>query len=150
MPPPSFLHGVIQLNVGMLLKAFAKQHNLGRVTVESGLVTEAGPSSVRGPDVAFWSFRTLPADHLPVVYANAPADLCVEVRSPSNTTAGLTRKVREYFAAGVRQVWVVDPDERTVTVYTGPGNGRVLWDDATIDGGDVLPGFSSPVAAFFE
>jgi Uma2 family endonuclease len=150
MPPPGFLHGIVQLNVATLLKTFAKASKLGRVTVESGVITEEGPGSVRGPDVAFWSYERLPADHVPVVYANVAADLCVEVRSPTNTPAKTTEKVREYFTSGVRLVWVVDPEERVVTVYHGPGDGRVLWEDATLTGGDVLPGFSCPVAEFFS
>jgi Uma2 family endonuclease len=150
MPPPGFLHGLVQVNIAVLLKVFAQQHKLGRVTVESGQIVEDGPDTVRGPDVAFWSYDRLPADHVPVVYANVSADLVVEVRSPSNTDERMTRKVREYVASGTRMVWVVDPDDRTVTVYRGPGNGTVLWEDATITGEDVLPGFGCPVADFFR
>ncbi|HEY1187483.1 MAG TPA: Uma2 family endonuclease [Gemmata sp.] len=150
VPPPSFLHGVVQLNVALLLKTFAKQNGLGRVAVESGVITDTGPDTVRGPDVAFWSFERMPADQVPVVYANVAPDLCVELRSPGNTPARMTKKVGEYFSCGARAVWVVDPDERTVTVYTKPGDGRVLWDNATIAGEDVLPGFTCPVAEFFQ
>ena len=150
MPPPGFLHGFVQLNIGVLLKVFAQQSKLGRVTVESGQLTEEGPASVRGPDVAFWSYERLPAEHVPVVYANVAADLVVEVRSPSNTDRKMTQKVREYFASGVRMVWVVDPEDNTATVYRGPGNGTILWEDATITGDDVLPGFRCPVADFFR
>ena len=150
MPQPGFLHGVVQLNVALQLKGFVKTQNSGRMTVESGLMTEQGPDTVRGPDVAYWSYDRLPRDQTPVGYPEVAADLCVEVLSPSNTTAELTRKVREYLAAGVRLVWVVDPKMRTVSIYRKPGEGRILWDDAAIDGEDVLPGFSCPVASFFE
>jgi len=150
MPPPSFLHGIVQLNVAALLKAFARQHGLGRVTVESGVVTDTGPDTVRGPDVAFWSFERLPADQVPVVYANVAPDLCVEVKSPSNTPARTTKKVGEYFGCGSRMVWVVDPEERTVTVYRKAGDGRVLWEDATLTGEEVLLGFSCPVSELFQ
>jgi Uma2 family endonuclease len=148
--PPSFIHGIIQMNIGFALKAYVKQTKSGRVTVESGVITELRPDTVRGPDVTYWSFKQLPADHVPVVYANVAADLCVEVTSPGNTKQIMTRKVRGYFASGVKLVWVVDPEERTVTVYQQPGDGRVLWDDATITGGDVLPDFTCPVAEFFK
>ena len=150
MPPPSFLHGVVQSNISFVLKTFARSSNLGRVTVESGVITDTGPDTVRGPDVAYWSFERLPADHVPVVYANVAPDLCVEVKSPSNTPARTTKKVGEYFTCGARMVWVVDPEERTVTVYRKAGDGRVLWEDAAITGEDVLPGFTSPVAEFFR
>ncbi len=49
-----------------------------------------------------------------------------------------------------RMVWVVDPEERTVTVYRKPGDGRVLWEDATITGEDVLPNFACPLKDFFQ
>ena len=150
VPPPSFLHGKVQNNVSFVLTAHARQTKSGQVTVESGVLTDTGPDTVRGPDVAFWSFERLPADQVPVVYANVAPDLCVEIKSPSNTPARMTQKVSEYFACGARMVWVVDPEERTATVYTKPGDGRVLWDNATLDGGSALPNFSCPVADFFQ
>ncbi|MBL8867851.1 MAG: Uma2 family endonuclease [Planctomycetia bacterium] len=150
MPPPGFKHGIVQLNIGFLLKAFLKENRIGRATVESGLVTEREPDTVRGPDVAYWSYGRLPAGESPDDYPDLPADLVAEVLSPSNTRGKLAAKIREYFTTGVRLVWVVDPDEQTVTVYTRPGDGTVLWNDATLTGGDVLPGFSCPVASFFE
>lgn len=150
MPPPSFSHGFVQLNVGAILREFARRTKLGRATTESGLVTDTGPDTVRGPDVAFWSYDRVPAGHVPVVYANVAADLVAEVVSPSNTRKQLAAKLREYFATGVRMVWVIDPDDRTVTVYTKPGEGKILWDDATLTGGDVLPGFACPVAELFD
>lgn len=150
MPPPGFVHGKVQGSVYFALESFNRMAKLGQITVESGVITEEGPDTVRGPDVAFWSYAKIPADHVPVVYANEPADLCVEVKSAGNTDEKMTRKVREYFASGVQMVWVVDPEERTVTVYRQPGDGRVLWDDATISGEDVLPGFTCAVAEFFR
>lgn len=149
VPPPGFLHGVVQANVLFQLKLYANRTKAGRVTAESGLITETGPDTVRGPDVAFWSYERVPADQVPVVYANVAADLVAEIVSPSNTRRAVATKIREYFASGVRMVWVVDPDERTVTVYTRPGDGAVLWDDATLTGGPVLPEFACPVIDLF-
>jgi len=150
MPSLGFLHGVVQLNIATLLKTFAGQWKLGRVTFESGVITEPGPNIVRGPDGAYWSYERLPANEVPAAYADVAAELCVEVRSLSNTDENMTRTAREYFASGVKMVWVVDPEERTVTVYRQPGDGRVLWEDATISGEDVLPGFSCAIADFFQ
>ena len=47
-------------------------------------------------------------------------------------------------------VWIVDPDDQTVTIYRKPGEGRVLSDDAEITGEDVIPGFSCRIAEFFK
>jgi Uma2 family endonuclease len=148
-PPPNFGHGQCQATVCIVLGNYVRANRLGRITVESGLRTEYDPDSVRGPDVAFWSKERLPLDQTPEVYPEVAADLCVEILSPSNTRTGMTEKIREYFTSGVRLVWVVDPEQRTVTIYRQPGDGKVLWDDATLTGEDVLPGFTCPVAEFF-
>ena len=146
----SFVHGLTQGQIAFVLESFCRSCSGGRVTIGSGFVTGHEPDTVRGPDVAFWSFDRLPADVVPIGYPEAAADLVVEVRSRVNAGENLTVKVREYFASGVRMVWVVDPEDRTATVYRGPGNGTVLWEDATITGEDVLPGFRCPVAEFFR
>ena len=149
MPPPGFRHGEVQLAVASLLRAFARQNKLGRVTVESGVITEEDPDTVRGPDVAFWGNEALPPGQSPVGYADAPADMVVEVLSPSDSRRRVALKVAEYLASGSRLVWVVDPEDRNVTVYREAAEGRILWEDATITGEDVLPGFACRVAEFF-
>ncbi len=108
MPPPRFRHGNVQLAVAARLYHFVLANGLGRTTVESGLQTEFDPDTVRGPDVAFWSKERLPLDQIPEGYPEVAADLCVEVLSPSNTTAGMDAKVREYLRAACSLVWVVD------------------------------------------
>jgi Uma2 family endonuclease len=137
-PQPAFVRGVVQLALASELRAFVMQAGTGRVTLESG------------PDVAYWSFDRLPADQAPAAYPDVAADLVAEVISPGNTRRRVAEKIREYFARSVRLVWVVDPDERSVTVYTRPGDGTVLWIDATLTGGDVLPNFACAIATLFE
>jgi Uma2 family endonuclease len=149
MAPPSFVHAKIQGRIYFALETFNRSANLGHVVLETGVKTEENPDTVRGPDIAFWRYSNLAANIKPDVYAQVPPDLCVEVLSPSNTKPEMNRKIREYFASGIHMIWIVDPDMRTVTVYREPGNGRVLWDDATLAGEDVLPNFSCPVAEFF-
>jgi Uma2 family endonuclease len=73
----------------------------------------------------------------------------VEVLSPSDSRRRVAEKVAEYLASGSRLVWVVDPEDRNVTVYREATEGRPLWEDATITGEDVLPGFACRVAEFF-
>ena len=150
MPAPGFRHGRVQVNTAFVLETFVRGHPIGRITVESGLQTEFDPDTVRGPDVAFWNFERLPADKVPEVYPDIAADFCVDVLSPSTTRAGIQAKVREYLKRGVRMVWVVDPEDRNVTVYRRPDEGRVFWDTAALSGEDVLPDFSCPVAELFR
>ena len=86
----------------------------------------------------------------PEVYPEVAADLCVEVLSPGNRLGEIQEKLREYFARGVRMVWVVQPEDRTVTVYRTADEGHLLHESATLTGEDVLPGFSCPVARLFS
>jgi Uma2 family endonuclease len=149
MPPPGFHHGVCQVRVASLLDGHARANRQGRVTVESGLITEQDPDTVRGPDVSFWSFARLPEDQRPEGYPDVAADMCVEILSPHRRLRTILEKLREYFARGVRMVWVVDPEDRTVTVYRTPDEGRLYHESATLSGEDVLPGFSCRVAEIF-
>jgi Uma2 family endonuclease len=131
------------------LRDYLKEHDLGIVLGADGTL-RLMPGLVRIPDVSFIGWdkfpaRVLPADPIPDL---AP-DLAVELLSGSNTEAEMTRKLREYFAAGVRLVWYVDPEARTVAVYTATDQCRVLAEHDTLDGGAVLPGFALPLRQWF-
>lgn len=105
---------------------------------------------VRIPDVAFASWERFPGGKVsdePI--PDLAPDLAVEVLSESNTVREMERKRKEYFAAGVRLVWIVDGKERTVTVYTGPEACVVLGEDQVLDGGTVLPGFTLALRDLF-
>jgi Uma2 family endonuclease len=149
MPNPGFEHGEVQLAIGALLRGFAKSQGLGRVVTESGVVTDRKPDTVRGPDVSFYSKERLPLDKRVIGYHDQAPDLCIEVVSPSNTKKELRAKIKEFFFAGVRMVWVIDPEDRSVTILRAPDEGRTLWGDSLFDGGDVLPGFSCKVSDLF-
>ena len=149
MPSPGLEHGEVQGNVYFAIKSFLKSNPIGRAVVESGAVTERGPDTVRGPDVSFYSVARLPLGQRVQKYHTEVPDLCVEVASPSNTLRKLKDKAKEYLFAGVRAVWIVDPEDRTVTIITEPLESRVLEAGATLDGGDVLPGFNCKVAELF-
>ena len=73
----------------------------------------------------------------------------MEVVSPPERRADVQVKVAEYFAAGARVVWVIEPASRTVHAHGGPGGARVLGADDTLTGGDLLPGFRCDVRRLF-
>ncbi|MDZ4847934.1 MAG: Uma2 family endonuclease [Pirellulaceae bacterium] len=132
-----------------ILGAFSRRHNLGVVTGPDGFVRILG-SLVRGPDVAFISWERLPNRRMPEVSVpECVPDLAIEVISLGNTLAEMSRKRREYFHAGVRIVWMVDPRERTVAVYTSITNYVVLDDSKQLCGGDVLPGLEIILSEVF-
>jgi Uma2 family endonuclease len=149
MPGPGWEHGEVQVNIATAIKLFLKANPIGRVATESGAITERKPDTVRGPDVSYYSKERLPLDKRVVGYHDELPDLCVEVMSPSNSLKQLKSKAKEYLFAGVRMIWIIDPEERTVTIITEPLESRTLEPDATLDGGDVLPGFSCKVADLF-
>ena len=66
-------------------------------------------------------------------------------RSPA-----MKKKAREYSENGSRLVWIIDPDSRTVTVLRPDGSERVLTVAETLDGEDILPGFSLLVSELFK
>jgi Uma2 family endonuclease len=131
------------------LRAFVIPRDLGFVTAPDGPMRLL-PGLVRLPDVAFVAWTTVPGGRVPEeAIPDLAPDLAVEVLSPSNTPREMTLKRRHYFEAGVRLVWIVDPKRRTVAAYTGPDRPARLDASATLDGGDVLPGFAFPLADLF-
>jgi Uma2 family endonuclease len=73
----------------------------------------------------------------------------VEVLGAGNTPGEMARKRQEYFAAGVRLVWLVDPETRTVEMYTDPDQSTVRHEADMLEGGAVLPGFALPLRELF-
>jgi Uma2 family endonuclease len=112
------------------------------------------PDMIRKPDVSFIRAGRLPKDHLPEGHCKIAPDLAVEVLSPNDLARDVARKVREYLAAGIKLVWIVDPDSRFVQVHRPRGNAAGVlsgFGEADIlTGEDVLPGFCTPVADFFR
>jgi len=109
------------------------------------------PGLIRVPDVSFLVRGKLSRSRQgqQPVPSVAP-DLAVEVVSKSNTKAEIDRKLSEYFAAGARLAWVVDPKTESVRVHTAPRQRVVLGLDDFLDGGDVLPGLQISVRALFQ
>lgn len=141
----SLLAGVV---IGFL-RAFVVPRNLGVVPAPDGMI-RLFPGLVRAPDVAFASWdrfpdRKVPTEPIPTLVP----DLVVEILSGSNTAKEMRRKRGEYFSQGVSLVWEVDPETRTVTVYTPDGTETVLTQTDRLDGGDVLPGFSLELSELF-
>lgn len=147
MPPPKGRHGYVQLQIGAILLGFVKPKRLGWVVTESGTILERDPDTVRGPDVAYYSIARQPTP--PADYFEIPPDLAVEVLSTDDRRPAVREKIREYVSAGVRLVWLADPETRTVLAYRGSLRGTEYDEADTLDGGDVLPEFTCRVADFF-
>lgn len=132
-----------------LIGSFVRDRDLGVVSGPDGFIRLL-TSSVRGPDVAFFSWDRLPggvvpSDSVPEIVP----DLAIEVLSKGNTFAEMSRKRHEYFYAGVKQVWMVDPNERTVAVYTAMTEYTVLSEQQVLCGGDLLAGLEISLEKLF-
>jgi Uma2 family endonuclease len=134
----------IAMLIGAAILAFAREKRPGRVTGADGGYMVSGERYI--PDVAFISKEKQP-EPSHEAYNPTPPDLAVEVLSPSNDLSDIRIKLVNYLNAGT-VVWIVDPEKKQVEVYA-PGQAKKLGLDGTLDGGDVLPGFTLPVKEIF-
>jgi Uma2 family endonuclease len=149
LPPPTKIHGVVSMNVAGQLWMYTRQQRKGYITTnDAGTLLERDPDTVRGPDIAFFTDAQRFEDLRPK-YGEEPPVLAVEVLSPDDRAARVLAKVDDYLRNGVRVVWLVDPEGRTVRVYRPNMPTTNLAADDEITGGDELPGFRCPVRDFF-
>lgn len=144
------LKGLVATQLSERLVNFVTPRRLGLVTGEGGMMRLL-TTQVRIPDVAFLSWDRLPGRRVPSEQIPAVVpDLAVYVISPGNAAAEMAFRRREYFEAGTRLVWMIDPRDRSAVVYVGPEQATTLNDaDDVLGGGDVLPGFELPVRELF-
>ena len=150
LEPGGAEHGVVTARIGHLIQEFVTANALGLCCgVGTGFILQRDPDVVRAPDAAFVASGRIPETGVPVSYWPFAPDLLVEVVSPSDRLADVHVKIAEYFAAGTRLVWLVEPETRMVHLYRSARQVDVLGMDDALDGGDVLPGFRSPVRNLF-
>ena len=151
MNMPGYRHGKVCNKIGALLRLFVDEHSLGEVlNNDSGVVTQRGPDTVRGPDVSFYSFARVPKGAEPIGYPAAPPELVFEVLSPSDRWPDLVAKAGEYLKAGVEMVCVVDPQKEMVVVYDAHQPGQTFTVDEEITFPAWLGGFRLPVRSLFN
>ena len=133
-----------------LLGPFAEEHDLGAVLGADGIL-RLFPGQVRIPDVSFIPWQRMPNEQMsdePI--ASYAPDLAVEVLSPSNTRGEIDRKLRDYFLAGTRLVWVIQPKTETARVYTSPTDSQRITKTGSLDGAPVVPGFMLSLPYLFS
>jgi Uma2 family endonuclease len=125
-----------------LVRHYLGKTDLGIVVGADGMMRIA-PGLVRIPDVSFISWDRLPGRESPrEPIPDLAPDLAVEMLSKGNTKAEMTRKVREYYDAGVTLVWLIDPRKRTGRVFSTVEKSTIVREHQVLDGGAVLPGFA--------
>jgi Uma2 family endonuclease len=104
----------------------------------------------RIPDVAFVAATRFPVEGEPEgIWPMAP-DLAVEIISPNDLYERVISKVEEYLAAGVRQVWLISPEHKTVTIYSSPTHTTILTEVDDLVSEALLPGFRCRIAELFR
>jgi Uma2 family endonuclease len=144
-----YYESFLAARINHLIQMFLATHDLGIVLGADGTLRIL-PRQVRVPDVCFISWdrfpnRRLPAEPIPSL---AP-DLAIEVLSTSNTEGEMQRKLHDYFTAGVRLVWYIDPQTRSAKSYAAEDQLVTVDESGSLSGGDVLPGFELALSKLF-
>ena len=150
MPPAGGYHGNVAFTIASIIGEHIRGKDLGvGFTAETGFVTGRAPDSVRAPDVAFVSKERLAGGRAPDGFVQIAPDLAVEVVSPNDRAAAIEEKVREYFDAGTRLLWVVYPATRSVTVHRSPSDSTTLNEGDSLHGEPVFDDFRVQVSDLF-
>jgi Uma2 family endonuclease len=151
VPPPKPRHGKICARIIAYLVAYCDANGLGHVlSNDSGVVTEQGPDTMRGPDVTFISYSKLPREADLDDYVETPPDAVFEVQSASDRWSEVLRKVAEYLKFGVSAVYVFDSEAVRIHCYFPDAPEQILTTADDFVGVGLLSGFRVPVAKFFE
>ena len=148
--PPGFYHGHVAARLLFVLGEHVYARDLGWLSAQdTGFKIESDPDTVRAPDVAFTSkHRGLEIPRRG--YAPFAPDLAAEILSPDDRPGEVLSKVGDWLDAGVRVVWVIDPERREARVYRADGTQSSVGEDGTLNGESVLPNFSCQLADLFE
>jgi Uma2 family endonuclease len=146
----SSYESVLALLIAQWLNEFLEKHPLGVALGADGMLRIL-PKRTRVPDISFIRWERFPKRKLPRdrVFAVVP-DLAIEILSPGNTAAEMDLKLKDYFRAGVRLVWLIDPERRAAKVYTSLDGFTEIKESGTLDGGEVLPGFRVKLKELFS
>ena len=148
--PPSTYHGRVQASLNVLVGSYVRAHTLGAVFgQDTGFKIASDPDTVRAPDLAFVD-RTRVTQIPRRGYAALAPELVAEILSPDDRPGEVLAKVGDWLEAGVRLVWVIDPERRVASVYRDDGSVMTVSSDADVDGEAVLPGLSLRLSELFD
>lgn len=152
LPSESALTSILTSQLLGWIGSFADDQGAGYVVCKAIFIIDPDRDLRRRPDVAFVSKKRWPLER-PIPETGdwlVVPDLAVEVISPNDVFEEVYKKLKEYFAHEVRQVWVVLPLDKEVLVYTAPTKLHKLTVGQELDGGDIIPGFRLSLAELFK
>ena len=149
MSLPGERHCAVCSNANGILWTYTRERKKGYVcSNDMGLILQRDPDTVRGPHVAVFLESRKLAD-LDLKYPERMPDLVVDVLSPNDRRASMQKRVSKFPASGVAMVWVLDPDEESVTVYLPNQPPIGLEGDEEVTGFGVLADFRCKASDFF-
>ena len=142
LPPPGPPHGRIALRLSVPLTQFIWDHGLGEAfATDTGFKLTSNPDTVLAPDYAFVTNERFAEGRDTEGYWPGPPNLAVEVLSPSDRPGKVKQRISRWFSFGAKQLWIVDPKRRTVTVYRSPSDTTTFSGSDSLEAPDLLPGF---------
>lgn len=149
--PGGWDHSYVEFNAGGILRNWAVRTKRGRVLGgELGIITRRKPDSVRGADVAYFSYKRLPRGKEPRGFVETPPELVIEVVGIDRGWRVCLDKASEYLRMGVDRVWILDPGKQSLHVLSGDGPPQQYTARNTIRDAAILRGFSCRVGEFFK
>ena len=149
MAPPGGPHGRSTSRLSFYVMQITISQDLGETfAAETGFLVGRNPDTVLAPDFAFVLKERLP-NPLPKSYVPVVPDIVLETRSPNDTRQEVADKVVQWLELGVQLVWDLNPQTRILTVHRPSQPPRILGENDTLDGGDILPGLSVPIFRLF-
>ncbi|MDB5301447.1 MAG: hypothetical protein JWO87_3110 [Phycisphaerales bacterium] len=148
--PMSDLAQFVANRLKTLLDVWCAKSGSGTALVEASYQCFSdAPDKVRRPDVSYIAAARLAGYSWGRGHFTIAPDLAVEVVSPHDEVYELDRKLQDYFRAGVRRVWVVNPEMQIVRIHRAPGDVSELIGAAELVDEALLPGFRCPLPSLF-
>lgn len=147
--PPGEAHGFLAINIGAILRAWARQHSAGRVYGETGFRLRRNPDTVCSPDVSFVESERLSSIQPQSTFLEGAPSLAVEIVLPGDTWSQVENKARLYLECDVKEVWIVEWESRTVEVRRPGEASHIYLENETLQSA-VLPGFELKISEIFE
>jgi len=147
MTRPAYKHNRALRILLVKLDEYLTRTGLGEALLSENLYALSS-NTRRSPDVAvILGDRRAELENAKVIHVIP--EIAAEVLSPSETPRMIHRKLKQYFDAGVKEVWLIDPDSREAEIWTG-----AALPETALGAGDaltsvLLPDFELPLAELF-
>jgi Uma2 family endonuclease len=147
MTRPAYRHNEVLKNLQFSLETYLRQSRVGVLLISENLFALSALTR-RAPDAAIiLGDRRAELRNAKVIHIIP--EIVIEVLSPSERPAGIHRKLKQYFAAGVKEAWLIDPEAREAEIWTGLTLPEHAFTEADVLVSALLPGFALPLAELF-